>query len=169
MPFDIARDIFGIGLTKGQKLKKAFLGSVGSSVGISVVSMPMIAFQAAKSDKGGFMPAIIGQSMAITAGIPIAGFASAALSLIPGVGPIAAIVIGSLLSDYAEFRIGSALIKKVRLFTNANKRIRHLEMGGSYRDSELAQRQRMIALRDMNAAMIPGRRYLGQESVLMHR
>jgi hypothetical protein len=42
-------------------------------------------------------------------------------------------------------------------------------MGGRYQDTELAERQRFIALQDMSSATISGRRYLGQEALLMHR
>lgn len=156
-------------LTVAEKTRKAFLGGVGLGALGTVQDIALIGFQASNAGRGGFVPSIVGQSTAIGLGIPISGFAAAGLSLIPGVGPLAAALIASTLSGYAELRFGSALIKKLRVFTNLNRQIRHLEMGGSYVDSELAQRQRFLALQDMNSAMIPSRRYLGQEARLMHR
>lgn len=156
-------------LNRSESIRKAFLGGVGLGAFNSVSDVAMLGFQASKAGKGGFVPAMVGQSMTIAAGIPLAGFAAAGISLIPGVGPFAAALIGEALVGYGELRFGSALIKKVRYFTDLNKNVRHLEMGGSYKDSELAQRQRFIAVQDMNASMIPGRRYLGQEALLMHR
>ena len=161
--------LFGSGLTKSARMKKAFLGAVGFTSAGATIDVGMVGFQAARSGRGGFVPGIVGQTATIAAGIPFAGFASAGLCLIPGVGPMAAAIVGSVLADYAEFRFGSYAAKTVRLFTDTNKRIRHLEMGGAYVDTESAQRQRFIAIQDMNAAMIPGRRYLGQEALLMHR
>jgi hypothetical protein len=162
-------NIFGTGMTRSQKIKKSFLGGVNLGVYSSLKDVGLIGFQAARSGRGSLVPSIVGQSVAAATGIPLAGFASAAICLIPGIGPITAAIIGEALSGYAEFRFGSALIKKVRTFSELHKQMRHLEMGGNYKDTELAQRQRFIAIQDMNATMIPGRRYLGQEALLMHR
>lgn len=161
--------LFGIGLTRGQIFKKSLWGGMQAGIGVGVTGAALIGYQASRAGRGGFMPSILGQSAGLVASIPIAGFASAALCLIPGIGPTAAILAGLAASDYAEFRIGSALIKKFRLFTDLNKRVRHLEMGGNYKDTELAQRQRFLAVQDMNSSMLPARRYLGQEALLMHR
>lgn len=166
---DIMQQLFGAGLTKSSKIKKSFLGGIGFGAFGAAQDVAMIGFQVSKAGRGGVVPAIVGQSMAIAAGIPIAGFASAALCLVPGIGPFAAAIMGNLLTNYAEIRFGSTLSKKVRLLTEFNKQTRHLEMGGSYQDSELASRQRLIALQDMNSSMTPSRRYLGQEARLMHR
>jgi hypothetical protein len=157
------------GLTVAGKVRKSFLGGVGLGALGGVQDIVLLGLQASKAGRGGFVPAMVGQSAVIVAGIPLAGFAAAGLSLIPGIGPLGAAIVGELFASYAEYRIGSSLIGKVRLFTGLNKRIRHLEMGGNYKDTELAQRQRFIAIQDMNSAMIPGRRYLGQEALLMHR
>lgn len=166
---DTASTLMTGGLTRSKKIQKSFLGGVKFGAFGAAQDLALIGFQATRAGRGGFVPAIVGQSIGIAAGIPLAGFASAAVSLIPGIGPFAAVIIGSTLASYGELRIGSAMIKNVRYFTDANKRIRHLEMGGSYQDSETAQRQRFIAIQDMNASLIPGRRYLGQEALLMHR
>lgn len=167
--YKYAENLFGVGLTRSQIIKKSFLGGVGFGAFGTATGIAMVGFQAKRAGRGGFVPAVVGQTTALGIGIPLAGFASAALSTIPGVGPLAAVVIGSAMADYGELRIGSSLIKKIRYFTDLHKRVRHLEMGGSYQDTELAQRQRFLAIQDMNAAMIPSRRYLGQEALLMHR
>lgn len=164
-----AQELMGVGLTRSQKFKTSFWGGIGAGVSIGYTGAALIGFQAAKAERGSVLPSIVGQSIALGASIPLTGMASAAISLIPGIGPAAAILIGSILADYGELRFGSSLIKKFRQFSSINKQVRHLEMGGSYIDSETAQRQRFLALQDMNASMIPGRRYLGQEALLMHR
>lgn len=161
--------IFGFGLSRSQAAKQAFWGSVGVGTAGAALDMGLVGFQSARSGRGSKIPAIVGQSVTVGAGTLLAGFAAVGLSLIPGIGPLAAILIAGTLGGYGEYRFGSSLIKKVRMFSEYHKNIRHLEMGGSYQDSELASRQRFIALQDMNASMIPGRRYLGQEALLMHR
>jgi hypothetical protein len=157
------------GLTVAQKSRKAFLGGVGLGLLGSIQDIALLGYQASNAGRGGFVPSIVGQSTAIGFGVPLAGFAAAGLSLVPGIGPLAAAVIAGTLSSYAELRFGSLLIKKLRVFTDLNKQLRHLEMGGSYIDTESAQRQRFLAIQDMNSAIIPSRRYLGQEARLMHR
>jgi hypothetical protein len=162
-------ELFGKGLTRADKLQKSFLGGARFGAFGFGPNLAIIGFQAANAGPGGFVPAIIGQSAAQAVGIPIAGFAAAAVSLIPGVGPLAAAVVGSMVAGYADVRMGASFANKVRWFTDLNRRIRHVEMGGSYQDTLTAKRQRLRALQDMNSAMIPGRRYLGQEALIMHR
>lgn len=164
-----AEELMGIGLSRSQKFKKSFWGGIGAGISIGYTGAALIGFQAARAERGSVLPSVVGQSVALGLSIPLTGIASAAVSLIPGVGPAAAILIGSILADYGELRVGGTLIKKFRQFSNINKMVRHLEMGGSYKDSEIAQRQRFLAVQEMNASMIPGRRYLGQEALLMHR
>lgn len=161
--------LFGSGLTRGQKIKKSFFSGVNLGFITAAQDVAMIGFQASKAGRGEMVPAVVGQSIGIAAGIPLAGFASAALCLIPGIGPLTAAVIGTAMASYGEVRFGAAFTKKIRMFTNLNKSIRHLEMGGRYQDTEIAMRQRMIAINDMNSATMPARRYLGQEALLMHR
>ncbi len=163
------QDIFGLGMTTAQKMGHSYLGGLQLGRLAAYKDIAMIGFQASRVGRGGFVSSVIGQSLGIAAGVPLAGFAAAGACLIPGVGPLAAAVIGEIFADYAELRFGSFLIKKIRIFTNLDKRVRHLEMGGNYKDTEVAQRQRLIAIQDMNSSLIAGRRYLGQEALLMHR
>ena len=156
-------------MTRGKKIQKSFLGGVRFGMLSTVQDVALVGFQASRAGKRGFVPAIIGQSAASVIGIPIAGVASAAACLIPGIGPGIAAVIGTMVSGYSDVMIGGYLSNKVRLFTDLNYRIRHLEMGGDYQDTLTAQRQRLRAVQDMNASLIPGRRFLGQEALLMHR
>lgn len=154
-------NFFGKGLTTRQK----FTRTLRNSAGVSLLDVAFIGFQVRRSDRGGFVPAVFGQTLVLPVGV----LADVALSLIPGVGPALSLILGTVLLGRAELGLGTQLSRGIRVFTDANKKIRHLEMGGDYRDTELASRQRMIALQDMNSAMIPGRRYLGQEARLMHR
>lgn len=167
---DITRDeLWGLGVMSGKKVGGSFWGGLTSGASFGVAGIGLVAYQASRSNRGGFVPAIVGQVGAIGVGSILAGVAASGFALIPGIGIAAASVLGALLADYPEYAIGTWMGRKVRLFTDVNKKIRHLEMGGSYQDSQLAHRQRFIALQDMSSAMIPARRYLGQEALLMHR
>jgi hypothetical protein len=168
MPLN-TEDLFGIGLTRGKKIQRSFLGGIRFGSLSVVQDIALVGFQASKAGTGGFVPSVIGQSFASAAGVPIAGVASAAVCLIPGIGPGIAAVIGTLVGGYSDVVLGGYLSNKVRWFTDLNRRIRHIEMGGNYQDTLTAKKQRLRAIQDMNAALIPGRRFLGQEALLMHR
>lgn len=161
--------LFGTGLSAGQKASRSLwsglrVGGSGILFGVGVA-----AFEASHADRGEKVPALIGKTIGAVMYPALVGAASIGLSLIPGVGPIAAAVIGSILASYPSEAAGNSITRGVRMFTNFNKNLRHLEMGGRYQDTELAMRQRSIAIQDMNASLLPGRRYLGREALLMHR
>lgn len=163
------QSLFGTGLTRSQKIKNTAWAAVGVGGVSATGDLALIGFQGSKAERGSRLPAILGQGAAMIPGTVLAGFASIGLCLIPGIGPAAAAIIADTLLGYADYRMGAALAKPIRMFTETNKRIRHLEMGGSYIDTEMASRQRIYAIQDMNSAMIPSRRYLGQEALFMHR
>lgn len=129
----------------------------------------MAAFEAAHAGRGQKVPTLVGKGAAAVMYPAMVGVASAALCLIPGVGPVAAAMMASILMAYPNEAAGNSITRGVQFFTDIDKKIRHLEMGGGFQDTELAMRQRMIAIQDMNQALIPGRRYLGQEALFMHR
>src|SRR5271157_482928 len=104
LDYKYSEQLLGVGLTKGQKVNKAFLGGVGVGAYSMAYSMALVGFQAKKAGRGGFTSAVVGQTAAGAVGIPLAGFASAAIACIPGVGPVTAVIIGSLLADYGEYR-----------------------------------------------------------------
>lgn len=162
-------EIFGLGLTAGQKASRSFWSGIRFGGAGILFGAGIAAFEAAHADRGEKLPTLIGKGAAAIMYPAMAGAAAAPLALIPGIGPIAAVVLASILVAYPNEAMGNSITRGVRMFTNLNKSIRHLEMGGNYKDTELAYRQRQIAVQDMNAALIPGRRYLGQEALLMHR
>lgn len=163
------QDLFGRGLTRSQRMQQSFWKGMNYNATGGLADIGLIAFQVNRAGRGSVVPAILGQGFAMIPGTVIAGVASAGLCLIPGIGPVTAAIMGQMLAGYGELRMGAALANPIRMFTGLNKSVRHLEMGGNYKDTEFAQRQRYIALQDMSSAMIPGRRYLGQEALLLHR
>lgn len=157
------------GLRVGTFAQKSPWGQMRLGAGWLAVGVPLAAFEAANAPKGQKISMLTGQTGGLLMYPALAGVASMGLSVIPGIGPITAVVLGSMLAAYPDNLLGNSLARKVRTFSEFGLRSRHLEMGGSYQDTLLAERQRQIAIQDMNATMIPGRRYLGQEALLMHR
>ena len=133
------------------------------------LAVPLAAFNAAHAPRGQMLSVAVGEGTGYISTALFAGAASAALCLIPGIGLPAAAILGTLAATGPGSYFGGTAARAFRMFSNINKSVRHLEMGGAYIDTENAQRQRFIAIQDMNASLIPGRRYLGQEALLMHR
>lgn len=162
-------DAVRMGLRVSRAAQRSIWGQIKFGPGGLAVGVPLAAFEAAAAPRGQKLSSLSGSAGSLIMYPPLAGVASVGLSFIPGIGPIAAIVLGSVLASYPDSLLGDSLSRKVRTFSEFGLRRRHLDMGGSYRDTLIAERQRQIAIQDMNAAMIPGRRYLGQEALLMHR
>lgn len=133
----------------------------------TLIGMPLVAFEVSKARRGEAVSTLAGQTASLMALPVTAGFASAAICLIPGIGVPAAVFMGTILAAYPDDILGKYISRSVRYLTQANTRVRHLEMGGNYEDTQLASRQRFLAVRDMNAAFMSSRRYLGQEARFM--
>lgn len=161
--------VFGVGLSSAQKVSRSFWGGAKFGASGILFGAGVAAFEAAHAERGAILPTFAGKGVSLMAYPVLAGFASAAVSLIPGIGPVAAAFMGTILAGYPDEMLGNSLSRSIRQFTGFAKSVRHLEMGGSYKDTESARRQRLIAVQDMTSALIPGRRYLGQEALLMHR
>lgn len=158
-----------IDIATGASNQLSFLDIIGFGRSYAPINIGLITYKASQSRTGGFVPGVIGQGLAIGPGLLLAAAVDATITLIPGVGPILAPWVSGFIGLALGSRLGRSLSPKIRLFTDLHKNVRHLEMGGAYQDSEIAQRQRFIAIQDMSSAMIPSRRYLGQEALLMHR
>lgn len=136
----------------------AFLGGV-----------PQIAFASARMQRGEVLPTLADRALGIASypglsavmrpvarfflpaaiGATASGFAAAALAVLPAVG------------------LGLAAAKSVRYFGQFGRRLRHIEMGGDYEDTESALALRMRAVSDMSSAMSYSRRWLGNEALFM--
>lgn len=80
-------------------------------------------------------------------------------------GPILGFALGSVLGP----KIGHVIGHGVQMFNDANRNIRHLNMGGDYKDTEIAYTMRQRAAQEMAGSIMNARRYLGQEALLMHQ
>lgn len=139
---------------------------------IGMIGVPVMLYEAAKAQRG----EKVGYMSAAGAGVSVfpAATTAAALmcSFIPGVGPVtrlAAPFVAAILAHTPAAALEKLVRKGVRTFNQWERATRRLECGGDYVDTETAQNYRLTAVRDMNAALVPARRVLGQEALLMHR
>jgi len=142
------------------------------SAGVGLVAMPAMLYSAARAPRGEKVGtfAAVGSSLAVCPGA--AGAAALTAAFLPGIGPVAAMAmpfVAAALAYTPASRLEQILRQGVRTFNQWEKSTRRLECGGDYRDTELASNQRRAAISEMNSALVPARRVLGQEALLMHR
>lgn len=161
-------DAVKLGLRASRVTQKSVWGQLkfGPS---GLANVPLMAFEASNAPKGQKIASLTGQSASLLMYPVLAGIASVGLCFIPGIGPIAASILAATLAYYPDAVLGENVSRKVRSLSEFGLKRRHLDMGGNYQDTLTAERQRLIAIQNMNAALLPGRRYLGQEALLMHR
>lgn len=136
----------------------AFLGGV-----------PQIAFSSARMHRGELLPTLADRSVGI-ASFPAlnAVMRPAARFFLPAVvGANAIGIAAAVLATLPSLGVGKAAASSVRLFQNWGYKLRHIEMGGDYEDTETALSLRMRAVSDMSSAMSYSRRWLGNEASFM--
>lgn len=161
--------LFNLGLPAAKRSQSSFFSGLSYGAKGTPINGILAAFEVAEAERGQKVPTLLGKTAGIMAYPVLTGIATVGLSLIPGIGTGAAVFMSLFLAGYESDLLGNSISRKIKTFTEFGKRVRHLEMGGSYIDTELARRQRLLAIQDINATMIPRRRYLGQEALLMHR
>jgi len=65
--------------------------------------------------------------------------------------------------------IGESVAKPIRFLQKLDHRMRRLEMGGDYVDTERAATMRQRAVQEMSGSLLNARSVLGQEALLMHQ
>ena len=131
--------------------------------------LPFAALEIANAPRGQAINTALGKSVEYAA-FPIVNAASVAVvalllpEAIAGAVPLAALVLSAVVVG----GIRKVADKGIRAFSAIGTRVRHLEMGGNYKDTDTAYTLRMRAISDMNGSMQPARRYLGQEGLIFH-
>jgi hypothetical protein len=136
------------------------------------VGVPLAAYEVANAQRGEVIPSLLGHTASMAAFPALAstfaaGGATAAAALgltVPGIGLFA--ILASL---YPDILIGNTINRSIRSLSDESLQVRHLELGGNYRDTASARNARVRALYEMSGATSAARRYLGQEAALMHR
>jgi hypothetical protein len=152
----------------GSYARSSFWKGMGFGAEGSMLGLPFIAMEAGMAQRGEVVPTLVARSAGLVTYPAISGVIAGGLALafpqLKYVGFLASVV-----GMYPDSLVQEGLLHGLRLATDAARHLRHLEMGGTYQDSVLAQSQRMTALTEMSGAIGAGRRYLGQEAALMHR
>lgn len=88
-------------------------------------------------------------------------------------------VVGTALSGgnmFVGFAVGSAFEKAgagagdiLEKFSDLNRAIKHVNMGGNYEDSRVAYTMRQRASQEMGSSVMNARSWLGREAVLLHQ
>lgn len=79
-------------------------------------------------------------------------------------GPLVGMAVGMATGTAAE-KIGDAF----QFFADTNRRIKHLNMGGNYEDTQVAFTMRQRAARELGGSVMNARMYLGREGILFHQ
>jgi hypothetical protein len=132
---------------------------------------PFLAFQITSAERGHMAGEAVSGTLSMLMTPLVAGVIGAVIAVaLPGIGTgIGVSLIVSALAGAATEAAVAPIGHGITGLTKLGRDLQALHMGGSYQDTQLAQRQRFLAVQQMNSAMPPARRYLGQEALLMHR
>ena len=133
--------------------------------------IPLVGFSAAKAQRGEKLATMASGTATLLAMPSTAWIASKGIAMVAG-GPVgfAANLIGVvLLTSKPNEMIRHSIYRGMRYLQSFDRRVRRLEMGGRYTDSETNQALRMSGVQEMSAALGASRRYLGNEAALMHQ
>ena len=128
-----------------------------------------VAFSSARVGRGEVLPTFVGTSSgiasfpALTAVMnPITRF------FLPAVfGTAGTAVAASMLAVIPAYGIGRAAASSVIYVKDWGYRLRHIELGGDYKDTETAYNLRMRTVSEMSSAQSYSRRWLGNEALYM--
>jgi len=123
------------------------------------LALPIVAYEAGRAPVGEKLPA----AEAAVTNMFVLPAAKFGLGSLIG-GPLAGLAATFLPTAGLERRIYHGL----RAFSTLDRRVRRLECGGDYKDTETARVLRLRAMSEMSGAMAPARRMLGREAELMH-
>ena len=134
----------------------------------ALLGLPFIAMEAGMAQRGEVLPTIASRSLGLVSYPAISGLTAAGLTLLfPELR--AAGFLGGMLGMYPDALVQGSMLRGFRGLTEAARHTRHLEFGGTYQDTDVAQSHRQTALAEMSGAVAASRRYLGQEAALFHR
>jgi len=130
--------------------------------------VPQIAFSAAHMHQGEVLPTVAALSVGIASYPGLSAIISPALRLmLPGFGVAASTLAASMMAVLPAYGIGKLTQSSVRYLNRFGYRLRHIEMGGDYQDTDTAYALRMRSVSEMSSAMSYSRRWLGNEALFM--
>lgn len=153
-------------LNKGKGFGGAVFGrpAKGFSIGLdhfkgALPFIPLQAFgEAAFAPKGHKMSGLIGGA-AKGVGFAVGDFLGSWLA-----GPVGGLALG-LVGDH----LGGYVEQGVQMLHDFNRNVKHINMGGNYKDTEVAYTMRQRAAQEMGSSIMNARQWLGKESIYMHQ
>lgn len=138
---------------------EGFTKSLTSLKGFAGLSLTDVAFSGALAPQGQTVQKTVGAlgATAASAAGSIAGFMLA--------GPAGAILGGVLADPYGRRAAENAYTT----VTETSRRIRRLDFGDTYKDSEMAFTMRQRAAQELGGSLLNARQYLGREGALFHQ
>ena len=133
------------------------------------VLMPLVAYSAAKRERGEKLAELTSGMVGIATFPTMATAAGAVLKLVMPTfgGPIAMLVGTVLLTTEPNEWLRKSVFRSMRTLQGFDRQTRRLEMGGDFGDTETSRAWRMSAIREMGATHQAARSYLGREAALM--
>lgn len=137
----------------------AFLGGV-----------PQIAFSSMRTQRGEVLPTMADTSIGI-ASFPALSAVLRPITrfMLPTALVTATPVLASMLAVLPATGLGKGGAQAVRYFKSWGYKLRRIEQGGDYQDTETALNLRMRSISDMSSAMSYSRRWLGNEATFMRQ
>jgi hypothetical protein len=147
----LARAVRGFGGTSGRIAKASpapfgMLFRVGAALDLGT--------RAVMSPRGHFASSMIAGTLA-NVGAELASFVP-----IPGV---------NLALSFLAYGAGQALEKPIQNFVELNHRVRHVDMGGTYQDTQQAYTMRARAAQELGSSLLNARQILGKEALYFHQ
>lgn len=171
------------GRKMGAGLAEKELMTMGAGAGGALYGRPIKGLSMAKSHFGsnfgklGFgIAGGIGVYQAITAPrhhmmSAFVGGAGEALAF--GIGDMLGTALGGPLLGYAlgfaTGEIGAKAGEGLQFFNDFNATMKHVNMGGNYKDTQVAYTMRQRAAQELGSSVMNARQYLGKEALLMHQ
>lgn len=130
--------------------------------------VPQIAFSSARMQRGEILPTLVDNSIGLASYPFLSGVLSPVLrfGLPAGLGATAPIA-AALSATFVAYGIGRYAGNSVREFKQWGYKLRHIEQGGDYTDTETAYNLRMRSVSEMSSALSYSRRWLGNEALFM--
>jgi hypothetical protein len=149
--------------------RQAFWSGMKAGADGNMLGLPFVAYEMGTAQRGEMLATATGRVTGLCTYPVTAGLTLAMLSAIPGVNVVAYPIVAAILAQFPNSYLENKIISGIRTLNQAGRRIRRLEVGGDFEDSESASAARQRSLRELTGTMQTSRRYLGQEALFMHR
>lgn len=138
---------------KGGLSRGLFLGGLGLDFGIRGATYQRHHLASSLAGGiGGNIGALLGEAV------------GNALVPIPGLNFLAGATLG-----YIGYSLGDKVAKPVQNLVELDRRMRHIDMGGSYQDTQQAWTMRQKAAQQLGSSLLNARQILGQEAAFFHQ